>query len=195
MTPRSPPAATPDRPLPPVRLVDDEGVTVRVRPYRPSDRDRLFEMYEDFDPNHRAQGIPPLTATRRENWLDRLLEEGTNFVAEREGRIVGHSLYVPSSRPEPELAVFVHQAFHGRGIGTALCECVVASAAARGRDALVLEVEQCNRVAVRLYRSLGFETVETRRGEMQMRLPLSPADAIRVRIPAAAATRDWRPAD
>lgn len=117
-------------------------------------------MYREFAPGERAQGVPPLDGDRIEGWLDRLLGEGCNFVAESDATVAGHALYTPTAADEPELAVFVHQAYQNRGLGTELCGHVVAAAAAADRDALVLEVESRNRVAVRTYETLGFERVD-----------------------------------
>lgn len=160
-------------------FVDEEGVAWRVRPYEPDDREPLLETYFDFDPDQRAQGVPPLTDDRIVDWLDALLEDGRNFVAASGGRVVGHALYTPTDAPEPELAVFVHQNYQNRGIGTELCRRVVEAAAAADRDALVLEVEPRNRIAIRVYEKLGFERVENEAAErgrrtysLRMRHPL-----------------------
>lgn len=168
------------------RFVDKEGTAVSVRPYEPADRAGLETMYEEFDSAFCAQGVPPVSPVRRANWLEMLLEDGVHFVAALEGaetaagnptgRIVGHSLYTPRTHPEPELAVFVHQAFHGRGIGTELCRRLIATAAERGHEAIVLDVERRNVAAVSLYRKLGFETAGDYRRELHMRLALSGTD-------------------
>lgn len=142
---------------------------------RTSDLETLLDLYDAFDRAHQAQGVPPLEAGRLEEWLSTLLDDGVNFMADLDGRAVGHSFYVPASAPEPELAVFVHPDYHGRGIGTELCEHLVATGESTGRDAIVLEVERHNRVAVRIYRRLGFETVHDGR-ELFMRLPLDDAE-------------------
>lgn len=170
----APPAPTSEGPF-----VDREGVAVTIRPYRPSDQEALRELYETFDPRHAAQGIPAVTRTHRERWLEHLLSEGVNVVADLDGRIVGHALYTPTTAPTPELAVFVHQDFHDRGVGTELCRTVVATAAAADREALVLDVEGRNRRARHVYRSLGFESVETGAGEIHMRLALTRRPAPR----------------
>lgn len=168
------------------RFVDKTGTTLLVRPYGPDDYDALVAMYGKFDPTQRAQGLPPQTPARLESWLEIVLEEGTHLVAGLGGRIVGHAFYTPVDHEEPELAVFVHQAFHDRGIGTELCKHVIAFAADGGHDALVLDVEKHNRAAVHVYRTLGFEPADRRGRELHMRLPLSDPIAIQVQRPPAA---------
>ena len=153
------------------RFLDDSGRVVLIRNAGPNDHDALIEMYESFDQSDRAQGLPPSSRHRLESWLETILAEGTNGVATVDDRVVGHCVYTPATDPEPELAVFVQPADHGRGIGTELCKRIVATGVATDKDAIVLEVERRNRVAVHIYRQLGFETLVDGR-ELHMRLPL-----------------------
>lgn len=155
------------------RFVDKHGVGMVIRPLEETDRPALEAMYEDYTHADRAQGIPPRTPERREEWLERILEDGRHVVADRDGRIVGHVFYIPAAHPEPELAVFVHPEWHGRGIGTELCRHVVAFARDADREALVLDVERRNRAAIAVYRKLGFERTAEHNRELQMRLALS----------------------
>ncbi|MCL9812734.1 GNAT family N-acetyltransferase [Natranaeroarchaeum aerophilus] len=174
------------------RFVDTTGSVWTVRPYAPSDREALLEMYREFDSDDRAQGLPPLTEERRVEWIDTLVADGGNFVATADGEIAGHAVYMPTHDPEPELAVFVHQEYQSRGLGTELCKHVIADASAAGRDALVLEVEPSNRHAIGMYERLGFERVEAggsrsridrRAPSFQMRLELSSPSALTTRHP------------
>lgn len=174
------------------RFVDATGAAWTVRPYAPSDREALLEMYRQFDDAERAQGLPPLTEERRVEWVDTLVADGGNFVATADGEIAGHAVYMPTYDPEPELAVFVHQDYQSRGLGTELCKHVIADAAAGNRDALVLEVEPSNRTAISVYERLGFERVDhesnrsridRRAPSFQMRLELSSPRALTTRHP------------
>lgn len=163
------------------RFVDRIGDTWTVEPAGAADRNALAAMYRDFAPGERAQGVPPVGDDRITSWLDGLLADGCNFAARSGDRVVGHAAYVASDDPEPELAVFVHQDYQGRGIGTELCRHLIATAAAADRDALVLEVEPSNGRAIAVYEKLGFERVEDRASNeplwrsrsFQMRLPLT----------------------
>ncbi len=168
------------------RFVDKQGVRWTLRRPREDDADRLAETYEAFGHADRAQGIPPAVERRRIAWIDMLLEEGYNVVAEgRDGRLVGHAVYTPIDDDAPELAVFVHPDYQGRGIGTELCRHVIAGAAEAGREALTLHVEAGNRVAIAVYRRLGFE-VDEREVELQMSLSLDDPIAADVRKAPAA---------
>ncbi len=154
----------PDTPVRPSRrpqFVDKEGSRWTLRQADETDLDRLTELYDAFGDADRAQGIPPAVEHRRRSWIEMLLEDGYNIVAEGDGQIVGHIVYTPLEDACPELAIFVHPAFHDRGIGTELCRRLVASAAAADRDALELFVELRNRAAISVYHRVGFETVDS----------------------------------
>ncbi|ELZ74947.1 HAT (histone acetyltransferase) family protein [Haloferax volcanii DSM 14919] len=156
------------------RFVSKDGRGLVVRPYDDADRDALAEMYRDYDPDARSMGLPPTDEAHIAEWLSNLVDRGRNFVAVADRGIVGHAAYVASDDPEPELAVFVHQDSHDRGIGTELCRHVVADAADAGREALVLHVAPDNQRAVHVYRELGFETVNSDGADTKMRLDLTP---------------------
>jgi len=164
------------------RFVDSEGSAWVIRPATDDDQPGLVDMYDDFAPGERAQGLPPRTRSRIETWVADRLEDGCNFVVAGDDRIVGHALYTPTDADEPEFAVFVHQSVQGRGIGTEVSKHVLADAAVGDRDALELVVEPGNRPARRLYDTLGYETVEEqslsggrRMGAIKMRRPLGPS--------------------
>lgn len=139
------------------RFVDRRGTAWIVRPADESDRGALVEMYDDFASEDVTQGLPPRTRRRIERWLDGLFADGCNFVASRHGTVAAHAVYTPTDEPEPEFAVFVHQRYQGRGLGTEVSKHAIATAAAADRTALGLLVAADNRRAKRLYRRLGFQ--------------------------------------
>ncbi|SNR32710.1 GNAT family N-acetyltransferase [Halorubrum vacuolatum] len=171
------------------RFLDKEGRRWTLRPAAENDLEALLEMYDAFGPADRAQGVPPIGARRQREWIELLFEEGWNVVAEAEdGRLLGHAVYTPMDVPDPELAVFVHPEYRGRGLGTELCRHVIATAAERGRERLVLHVETHNRAAITVYRRLGFVT-EAREVDLRMALELNEPIATDVRRPPAARER------
>ncbi|WP_144921250.1 GNAT family N-acetyltransferase [Halorubrum salsamenti] len=167
------------------RFVDKQGARWTLRPAMREDAAALSEMYEGFGTADRAQGLPPVTRSRRADWIESMLAEGSNVVAERDGELFGHAMYTPTDAARPELAVFVHPEMQGRGVGTELCKHVIADAAAGGREGLELHVESGNRVARSVYRSVGFELVD-RRGDLRMSLDLDDPIATEVRWPPLA---------
>jgi len=166
------------------RFVDSEGSRWTLRPADADDADRIAAMYAEFGAADRAQGIPPALDHRRQEWVEMLLEEGHNIVAEGADRIVGHVVYTPVDEAQPELAVFVHPEFHNRGIGTELCKQVAAAAADAGREALELHVEPTNRAAISVYHRIGFEEVPADHG-LRMVLPLDDGVVASVSAPPA----------
>ncbi|EMA64259.1 GNAT family N-acetyltransferase [Halorubrum lipolyticum] len=167
------------------RFVDKQGARWTIRSAVREDAAALAEMYECFGTADRAQGLPPVARSRRADWLDSMLDEGSNVVAERDGELFGHAMYTPTDAARPELAVFVHPAMQGRGVGTELCRHVIADADAGGREGLELHVESGNRVARSVYRTVGFELAD-RRGDIRMTLDLDDPIATAVRWPPLA---------
>jgi len=166
------------------QFVDKEGASWRFRSAREKDADRLAEMYADISAADRAQGLPPVVDHKRRSWVEMLLEEGHNIVAEGPDRLVGHGVYTPVEADQPELVLFVHPEFHDRGIGTELCKQIAAAAANAGREALELHVERGNRAAISVYRRIGFEVVDDDHS-IEMVLPLDDTVAASVRAPPA----------
>ncbi|ERH06869.1 MAG: acetyltransferase [Halonotius sp. J07HN4] len=161
------------------RFVDAEGDRWTLRPAGEHDLDRVVALYDDFGPADRSMGIPPATDHRRRSWIETLLAEGHNIVAEGAEGLVGHVVYTPAEDDRPELAVFVHPNRQNRGIGTELCAQAAAAAVDADRTALELHVDQRNRAAVAVYRRLGFEVVNADQ-TMQMALELDESVAATV---------------
>lgn len=140
-------------------------------------------MYDSFTQYDRAQGLPPHTRERTAGWIDSLVERGLNLLAQCAGSVVGHIGVVPMSSPSPELVVFVHPDWQGRGIGTELIKQAIAHVSAEGREAITLEVMSDNRNALAVYQNVGFDVVERTFNELEMRLPLDLPIASEVRLP------------
>jgi ribosomal protein S18 acetylase RimI-like enzyme len=167
-------------PHPSHTVVDQCGreITIDVHDGDPAP---LEDLYERFDDESRAQGIPPRSAPRRTTWIEDLLE-GHNVVAWHEGAAVGHAVLVPyddaggantagpadGGDDAAELAVFVRPDYQSAGIGTALVRCLLGLGGSVGLERVTLVVEPSNTIAVRLYRSTGFEVTERHRGDYEM---------------------------
>lgn len=164
------------------RFVDKLGTRWTIRPTVREDAAPLTEMYEGFGLSDRAQGLPPASHSRLTDWIDTMLTEGSNVVAEHGGEVFGHAMYTPTDADHPELAVFVHPDMQGRGVGTELCRHVIADAATADREVIELYVERSNRVARNVYRKVGFTLVD-RQGNLRMELPLDDPAATEVQWP------------
>jgi RimJ/RimL family protein N-acetyltransferase len=141
----------------PPRTIDDaEGRRIGLLA-DPADRASLVEMYDEFDPADRAQGLPPVGEERIREWLETILPEGENVVARHDGQVVGHGTLMPDDEGECELAVFVAADYQGAGIGTELVRTLLGHGACQGVDRVWLTVEPWNRAAISVYDSVGFE--------------------------------------
>ncbi|HET6765091.1 MAG TPA: GNAT family N-acetyltransferase [Longimicrobiaceae bacterium] len=155
--------------------LDKEGRVFTVRPLLPNDREALEAFYAEFEPKRAAQGLPPEGAPRVKRWLDAVLPTGTHLAVEHEGRLVGHSMLIPTERPHvSEYAIFLHQDVRGRGLGTEINRRSVEIARTMEVTRLWLSVEPQNRPAVRSYEKAGFRfrpgTIYSPEVEMEMDL-------------------------
>jgi ribosomal protein S18 acetylase RimI-like enzyme len=178
---RFPDEASDSFPEPPLSFTDKEGREIEIRPYEDggakesgeADFEAVVEMYADFDPADRAQGIPPATEERVREWFEGL-QAGLNVVAWHEDRAVGHATLVPDEDAH-ELAIFVHQDYQRAGIGSKLIRGLLGYGQAEGVKKVWLSVERWNHAAVSLYESVGFETYGTESFELEMSLRLNSA--------------------
>ncbi|MFC5971236.1 GNAT family N-acetyltransferase [Halomarina salina] len=161
---------------PPISFEDRDGRPVTVRDYETTDEafESLVEMYVAFDPEDRAQGIPPSGEQQVRDWLGNILvDDCTNVVAVvPDGRCIGHATLVPDGSGAYELAIFVLAAYQGAGIGTHLIEALLGAGQEAGIEKVWLTVERWNHPAVALYRKVGFEAASTESFEMEMSVRL-----------------------
>lgn len=159
-------------PAPPEEYEDREGRTIEIRRYDGED-EALVEMYQAFDPEDRAQGIPPTDTAQIRGWIDAVLEDGLDVVAWHDGRAVGHATLVPDEVDDSyELAIFVLQPYQGAGIGTQLVEFLLGAAQAEGIERIWLSVERWNTPAISVYEKVGFEQTNTDSFELKMSMRL-----------------------
>jgi len=163
---------------PPREVEDGAGRTIAFRAVGATDPGAIVEMYEEFDPADRAQGIPPAQESRIRDWLDTLLEEGLNVLAWHGDDVVGHAVLMPDDAGSWELAIFVNQPYQGAGIGSELIRALLGYGAINGVERVWLTVERWNRPAIALYESVGFEPCNAESFEMEMSVELElPEDA------------------
>jgi ribosomal protein S18 acetylase RimI-like enzyme len=163
---------------PPRTFADAEGRELRVHGYgegpAEDEAEALVEMYVAFDPEDRAQGIPPTGEERVREWLGNILaDECVNVVAWHDEDAVGHATLVPDGEDAYELAIFVLSAYQNAGVGTRLIESLLGAGREEGIDRVWLTVERWNTPAVNLYRKVGFESAGSGSFEMEMAALLS----------------------
>lgn len=158
---------------PPHKFTDREERDIEIRRYD-GDLEALVDMYLDFDPEDRAQGIPPTQEKGIREWLDALLaDDCVNVIAWDGDDPVGHATLVSDEHGASELAIFVLRAYQEAGIGTQLIEALLGAGRAEGITRVWLTVERWNTAAVALYKKVGFESSDTGGFELEMAAKLA----------------------
>lgn len=168
-------------PAPPSTAEDQSGREIEFRAVDEFEGEVLadtVEMYVEFDPTDRAQGIPPTGEERIRNWLETIAEHSVNVVARHGEDVIGHAVLVPDTDDpdsiedvdgvEWELAIFVLQAYQQSGIGTKLLKHLLGHAIELGITHVWLTVERWNTPAIALYERVGFEPTGTENFEQEM---------------------------
>lgn len=163
-------------PTPPLWITDDEGRIIGIHGRgdgpRVDEIGTLVDLYTRFDPDDRAQGLPPTGEDAIRRWLASV-QAGIHALA-WDGEIgVGHAMLVPDTDGTHELAIFVGSAYQGSGIGSMLLPALLGYGRTRGVETVWLAVEPWNRPAVELYLDYGFEVVESNDTELEMTIDLS----------------------
>lgn len=154
---------------------------ISVRTLASPTRREVEVLAELFDRYRAHYGEAP-DAARSAGWLDENLGTGRlrAFVAEERGRLVGFAITtaVPASLRLAHFwllrDLFVLPTHRRLGVGRALLASVQAAAAESGALRLVLQTEDDNDPALRLYVESGYVPVE---GLRSLTLPLGPEPA------------------
>ncbi|MFW6376474.1 MAG: N-acetyltransferase family protein [archaeon] len=162
--------------VPPLTFEDHDGREIEITSVDMDDEEAIAEMYDAFDQEDRAQGIPPANPTRVRDWLETLLGDGLNVAAWDGEQVAGHSTLVPDGEGAYELAIFVLQDYQGAGIGRKLLRAMLGHGQAEGVACVWLSVERWNRRAIGLYETIGFENYGRERFEQEMSIRLLPED-------------------
>jgi RimJ/RimL family protein N-acetyltransferase len=173
MTDRYPDETAGEFPRPPATVTDREDRELRIRTADDGEVESLVEMYLEFDPADRAQGIPPVREDQIRTWLDNLFEpDCLNIVARHDGEPIGHATLVPDVDDSYELAIFVLGEYQGAGIGTELLKRLLGYAQDEDVERVWLSVERWNDPAIALYEKVGFEMSSTESFELEMGIRL-----------------------
>ncbi|MFO7925756.1 N-acetyltransferase family protein [Natronomonas sp.] len=153
---------------PPCEFDDRNGRHIEVRRYDDG-IETLLDMYRQFDPEDRAQGIPPANEEQIRNWLEKLLvKDCINVVAWHDEMPVGHAILVPDGHDAFELAIFVLGEYQNAGIGTGLIQGLLGAGREDGVTHVWLTVERWNKSAIALYRNVGFAPTNDGSFELEM---------------------------
>ncbi len=174
MTPTFPDEVTDDFPTPPREFTDRDGRALMVERVDSGAIEDLVDMYETFEPDDRAQGIPPARDEAIRDWLGTVVsEDSLGVVAWIDDAVAGHAMLVPDASGGYELAIFVSHEYQGAGIGTELVRTVLGLGQQEGIERVWLTVERWNDPAIRLYEKVGFETTDRQSFELEMALRLA----------------------
>lgn len=170
-----------------------DGGTVRVRPITPGDAERLVAFHARQSPEsiyfRYFSARPTLSAAdvRRFTTVDH--RDRMAFIALLDDLLIGVGRYDRyRGTDEAEVAFFIDDEHHGRGLATILLEYLASAARANGIKAFVATVLPSNRAMLSVFHQAGFETA-TRfaDGVIEVRFELSPT-------PASVAAREQRAA-
>jgi diamine N-acetyltransferase len=110
-----------------------------------------------------------LEKTRSETYFTNALREKTILVAEADGALLGYVQFGDVDIPEVEVRagdqglqrIYVETALQGRGLGRALMSAALEHPLLANASRIYLTVWERNERAVRLYESIGFQSVGT----------------------------------
>ncbi|HEY9558801.1 MAG TPA: GNAT family N-acetyltransferase, partial [Acidimicrobiales bacterium] len=169
-------------------VVLTDGATAHVRPIRPGDGDLLLAFHERQSP----QSIYYRYFSPRPRLSDKDVERLINvdyvdrmaLIALRGDDMIGVARYDRwRHRGEAEVAFFVDDANHGRGLATLLLEHLAVRAREIGLTAFTASVLPENRKMIGVFTQAGFETVtKFADGVIEVRLGLSPTSEAEAKI-------------
>ncbi len=134
----------------------------------------IAEIVKDPSPVALRQAMSPQEVLR---WIERLGERGGLFICESEGQVVGFSALNfntedPTEDPETaSLGVWVLASHRGKGVGTALAECVLEHAREHGFKRIRGLLPRNNETALSFLSSIG-ALVPLYNPEARFELPL-----------------------
>jgi GNAT superfamily N-acetyltransferase len=144
-----------------ITFKDKSGQPYSVGNGNATDVSLIMDMYRVFSPKPASQGLPPADIETCEKWVKDILDIGTNVLARRGERIIGHAALVPDGKAKTgEFIIFVHQDCRHLGVGTELTKWTFERARGLGLQSIWLTVAMNNFIAIKLYRKLGFEYCE-----------------------------------
>jgi putative acetyltransferase len=140
-----------------VELKDGRVVTLRL--LETSDTDKLLDMFSKMSDKALEWGMPPYTRETIDRWVSNI-ERLIPLVAVFNEKIVGYAAVFKHThsreRGVSDMGIYLHQDFHGVGLGTAMTETILSIAKQEGLHRIGLHVVEDNVAAVKLYKKLGF---------------------------------------
>jgi acyl-CoA synthetase (NDP forming)/RimJ/RimL family protein N-acetyltransferase len=141
-----------------------DGGTVHVRPITPDDADRLVAFHSRQSPEsiyfRFFSARPTLSAAEVRHFTHVDLDERVAFIALLGDDLIGVGRYDRfRESDEAEVAFFIDDAHHGRGLATILLEYLAAAGRDNGVGAFVATVLPTNRAMLSVFTGAGFDAV------------------------------------
>src|SRR5262245_18081538 len=138
-----------------------DGTTVRIRPVRPDDEERLRRFLEGLSEESRTfRFFSPATdlaaQARRDSQIDYLQTFGFVATSGADDRVTAHALYATSGAGRAEVAFAVADDYHGRGLATLLLGQLAEVAVANGIHVFEADVLPSNYRMLDVFRQSGF---------------------------------------
>jgi RimJ/RimL family protein N-acetyltransferase len=140
-----------------------DGTTLLLRAQRPSDQDALWELASTFSEATLQQISYHFTYELIERWSKNInYAQNLPLVAiDPDGRIVAQVILYFSSYDELKhcgvLAIWIREAFQGRGLGTLLTKLMLQIGPEKGLKKICLETFMANKRAIHMYEKCGFK--------------------------------------
>jgi ribosomal protein S18 acetylase RimI-like enzyme len=149
------------------------GNLITILPYEERWFPLALQMYDDYKPLGSVQGLPPIDKEKRRQWLQGMINNGTNLLALFEDTVIGHASLLSIPVNWAEYFIFIHQDFQRQGIGTAISYYVIEWAHQEKLSTIWLSVERKNYIAIALYRKVGFTRIGSTDDSWEMILTIS----------------------
>ncbi|MDH4214398.1 MAG: GNAT family N-acetyltransferase [Candidatus Thorarchaeota archaeon] len=140
------------------KLRDGREVVVRFLTH--NDKKLLLDMVNGFSDHVILWGSPPYDEAKIDRWMNGA-DRGLSLVAVYNQKFVGISASYTNLLPRGKgiggMMIYLHQEFHGVGLGTIMMMKLLDLAKDKGLHRISLEVVEDNKAAVRLYEKFGFK--------------------------------------
>ncbi len=159
-----------------------DGHTVRIRPILPDDSDRLARFHQRQSPEsvyfRYFSPRPRLSASDLEHLTNVDHHDRVAFVALLDEEVVGVARYeCYRGTPTAEVAFFVDDEHHGRGLATVLLEFLVAAARYNGITRFTASTLPNNRKMLAVFAAAGFDvSSELSDGVVHIAFDIHPTD-------------------
>jgi succinyl-CoA synthetase alpha subunit/RimJ/RimL family protein N-acetyltransferase len=169
-----------------------DGGSVHVRPIQPDDGPRIVA----FHARQSSESIylryfsarPRLSAAEVRHFTNVDGRDRVAFVALLDDELIGVGRYDRyKASDEAEIAFFIDDAHHGRGLATILLEYLAAAGRANGIAAFTATVLPANRKMLAVFKQVGFEpATRFADGVIEVRFDIAPTDASAAAVEARA---------